>query len=77
MRVPHVNDDNKSEMVFKEAFLVRKASDYPAPSGGRKTSLGFGLKKDSGGWGAGAGKLAEGIGIDTRKYIEGLLSLNR
>ncbi|KAH6661720.1 hypothetical protein EV126DRAFT_437124, partial [Verticillium dahliae] len=28
-------------------------------------------------WGEGAGRLASGIGVDTRKYIEGLLSLNR
>ncbi|MCJ1435482.1 hypothetical protein MMC27_004855 [Xylographa pallens] len=60
---------------FREAFLIRKASDYPAPAT-RKSSGRFGLASSEGsGWGP--GKLAEGIGIDTRRYIEGLLSLNR
>lgn len=30
-----------------------------------------------GGWADGATKMAQGIGVDTRRYIEGLLSLNR
>ncbi|EAA29605.2 hypothetical protein GE21DRAFT_7115 [Neurospora crassa] len=30
-----------------------------------------------GGWADGATKLAQGIGVDTRRYIEGLLTLNR
>jgi len=60
---------------FREAFLIRKASDYAAPAA-RKASGRFGLASSEGsGWGP--GKLAEGIGIDTRRYIEGLLSLNR
>lgn len=62
--------------LFREAFLVRRASDYVDKGTVRKMSLGFG-RNESAGWGAGAGRLAEGIGIDTRRYIEGLLSLNR
>jgi len=61
---------------FREAFLIRKASDYKAPAA-RKASSRFGLGSSEGSSGWGPAKLAEGIGIDTRRYIEGLLSLNR
>ena len=64
--------------AFREAFLIRKASDYVSPAA-RKPSSRFGREVSGpgviGGWGP--GKLAEGIGIDARQYIEGLLSLNR
>ncbi|KAI9835555.1 MAG: hypothetical protein M1819_002006 [Sarea resinae] len=71
---------------FREAFLVRKASDHAAAvsslsSSARKISStyrrngGGGGFRGSGGWGP--ARLAEGIGIDTRSYIEGLLNLNR
>ncbi|KAI9701558.1 MAG: hypothetical protein M1836_001614 [Candelina mexicana] len=64
---------------YREAFLVRKASDYIVPAA-RKASGRYGRDASgaagaSGGWAP--GKLAEGIGVDTRKYIEGLLSLSR
>ena len=69
--------------AFREAFLTRKASDYVAPASARKPSNRFGRDVsgasgagNGGGWGS-PGKLAEGIGIDARQYIEGLLSLNR
>ena len=79
MRLPHGAVTRSSDAKnFREAFLIRKASDYIAPtakiSGGR-----FGRdvsgSSATGGWGP--GKLAEGIGIDARQYIEGILSLNR
>lgn len=61
----------------REAFLIRKASDYtthtPRKSSGRYVSS---SSNDSLGW-ASPSRLAEGIGIDARQYIEGLLSLNR
>ena len=64
--------------AYREAFLIRKASDYVAPAS-RKSSGRFGREVSgsgaAGGWGP--GKLAEGIGIDARQYIEGLVSLNR
>lgn len=65
--------------TYREAFLIRKASDYVAPA--RKPTSGmFGRgarePSPSSGWG-GPGRLAEGIGIDAKQYIEGLLSLNR
>jgi len=60
----------------KEIFLIRRASDYvPAKSSGRLVS-GSSLGGDAG-WAAGPGKLAQGIGVDTKRYIEGLLNLNR
>ncbi|KAM7213866.1 hypothetical protein V8F06_010744 [Rhypophila decipiens] len=42
-------------------------------SGSPGASGGYG----GGGWADGASRLAQGIGVDTRRYIEGLLSLNR
>ncbi|TKA75790.1 hypothetical protein B0A49_03297 [Cryomyces minteri] len=66
----------------REAFLVRKASDYIAPVG--KTSrvssgmFGLGGRTEQARFGGrGPGSLADGIGIDARRYVEGLLSLNR
>ncbi|KAK5652453.1 hypothetical protein OQA88_10497 [Cercophora sp. LCS_1] len=58
--------------VYKEIFLVRRASDHAA----RSVSLSSPLT-GGGGWADGASRLAQGIGVDTRRYIEGLLSLNR
>lgn len=59
------------DCVSKEIFLIRKASDHAGH--GRSVSL---AAATSGGWADGASRLAQGIGVDTRKYIEGLLSLN-
>ncbi|KAI9773921.1 MAG: hypothetical protein M1840_006147 [Geoglossum simile] len=71
---PTSNGDNKnSGLSHKEAMLVRKSSDY-AP---RISSLGYYGKDGAGGSASGVVGLVEGIGIDTRKYIESLLSLNR
>jgi hypothetical protein len=59
----------------KEVFLIRRASDYVSLNS-RKASNRFGRdisgSSFTAGWGA--GKLVEGIGVDTRKYIEGLLN---
>lgn len=82
MRLPYSPEEQtagaNTPKTFREAFLIRKASDYVAPAA-RKSSGRFGRDvsgaSGSGGWGP--GKLAEGIGIDARQYIEGLLSLNR
>ncbi|PGH27521.1 hypothetical protein AJ80_00762 [Polytolypa hystricis UAMH7299] len=79
----------------KEAFLVRKSSDYAPPrhtrnsasgsrffidfSGAASSSSQVGTGKSAAGsaaW-AGPGKLAEGVGLDARKYIEALFNLNR
>lgn len=79
--------------MHRIAFLVRKATDAPPPpktaSTGSKAvssmlevmSLGMAGRDDESSVGAGDGwgpaALAGGIGIDARKYVEGLLSLNR
>lgn len=77
MRLPHGSDPRNISM-YREAFLIRKASDYVPPTA-RITAgtlgRGVGGSGDAGSWAP--GKLAEGIGIDARQYIEGLLSLNR
>ena len=80
MRLPQTGSaGGRGSEGYREAFLIRKASDYVSPAG-RKSSSRFGSEVSGsgaagGGWGP--GKLAEGIGIDARQYIEGLLSLNR
>ncbi|KAI9753727.1 MAG: hypothetical protein M4579_005018 [Chaenotheca gracillima] len=89
-----VTSDTESQQVaavsrdtaYRQAFLVRKASDYEASSSSGRGGLGSwregtsrgngnGNGNTGGSWGP--GKLADGIGVDTRKYIEGLLSLSR
>lgn len=53
--------------IDKEIFLIRRASDH----------IGFRIASDEGasGGGEGMGRLAQGIGVDTRRYIEELLTL--
>ncbi|KAL8908608.1 MAG: hypothetical protein Q9207_000696 [Kuettlingeria erythrocarpa] len=75
MRVPHVAASQQlKQMVYREAFLIRKASDYVPAAKVLGGSWGKAAGASSG-WAP--GKLAEGIGIDARQYIEGLVSLNR
>ncbi|KAM0264428.1 hypothetical protein ACHAQJ_000619 [Trichoderma viride] len=54
-------------IVDKEIFLIRRASDH----------IGFRIASDEGasGGGEGMGRLAQGIGVDTRRYVEELLTL--
>jgi hypothetical protein len=60
----------------KEIFLLRHASDYSdGKSSGRFGSLTSATGES--GWGSGTAKLAQGIGVDTKRYIEGLLNMNR
>ncbi|KAK4131196.1 hypothetical protein BT67DRAFT_428085 [Trichocladium antarcticum] len=72
----------------KEIVLVRRASDHGGGGGGggggaRRGSAsyvgGAGMMGmgSGGGWADGASRLAQGIGVDTRRYIDGLLSLDR
>lgn len=80
MRLPGESDGANTDLrsgigSWREAFLVRRASDQAVPIAGKVSAL-FGRNLEAeNGWGA--GKLAEGVGIDARRYIEGLLSLNR
>jgi hypothetical protein len=71
---PTQDVDDPLPVVGKEIFLIRKSGDT-AGAGGGVASLVPGAV--GGGWADGASRLAQGIGVDTRKYIEGLLSLNR
>lgn len=60
----------------KEIYLLRRASDYSdGKSSGRFGSLTPATGES--GWGVGTAKLAQGIGVDTKRYIEGLLNMNR
>ncbi|KAH6968408.1 hypothetical protein HG530_007472 [Fusarium avenaceum] len=52
--------DSQHPDVAKEIFLIRRASDHA------------GFRADAT---EGAGKLAQGIGVDTRRYVEELLNL--
>ena len=56
------NSEDDAPDITKEIFLIRRASDH------------VGFRSDSNG-AEGAGKLAQGIGVDTRRYVEELLSL--
>ena len=67
-----------------EAFLVRKASDHTPPSHVRNSSgtrffrdIAGGLGISQAGAGTPPGRLTEGVGLDARRYVEGLLSLSR
>ncbi|KAK3941250.1 hypothetical protein QBC46DRAFT_259071 [Diplogelasinospora grovesii] len=68
-------------VVSKEIVLIRKASDHSVGGGAlggiRGVSASYAIAGGNGGWADGASRLAQGIGVDTRRYIEGLLSLNR
>jgi len=69
---------------LREAFLVRRARDAPTAttkSSGSRFASGLwrptGEKMGGAAAGWGPKGLAEGIGVDARRYVEGLLSLNR
>ncbi|KAL5402412.1 hypothetical protein PMIN03_010681 [Paraphaeosphaeria minitans] len=80
-------EETQTEFItdqLREAILIRRARDATAPStksaGSRFASSMWKPAVDkTGGAAAGWGPkgLAEGIGIDARRYVEGLLSLNR
>ncbi|KAI1085277.1 hypothetical protein F5B20DRAFT_137790 [Whalleya microplaca] len=58
--------------VSKEIFLIRRAGERTGIRG-----LSASYAEGGGGWADGASRLAQGIGVDTRKYVEDLLSLSR
>jgi hypothetical protein len=61
----------------KEIFLIRRARDYNAAKLGSRFSGGSLAAGSEASWTSGPGKLAQGIGVDTKRYIEALLNLNR
>ncbi|KAI4285335.1 MAG: hypothetical protein L6R38_000760 [Xanthoria sp. 2 TBL-2021] len=79
MRLPHVSASREvGRMVYREAFLLRKANDYGTATGKAGGGVwGRSASASSTGNGGGPSRLAEGIGIDARQYIEGLVGLNR
>lgn len=58
----------------KEIFLVRRASDYQLTS---RVASGSAAVSEASWTSSGPGKLAQGIGVDTKRYIEALLNLTR
>lgn len=60
-----IDDDYQQQHVTNEIFLIRRASDH---AGFRSISVGEGSTAE------GASKLVQGIGVDTRRYVEELLS---
>lgn len=84
------SDNTTTESHHKEAFLVRKAADFrPSMSTSSRTvSTGPGRwllreqKKDRdvsavGGGASSAKGVSEGVGVDAKKWVEGLLSLTQ
>jgi len=61
----------------KEIFLIRRASDYVASKPTSRFASGSSAAASEASWTSGPGKLAQGIGVDTKRYIEALLNLNR
>ncbi|KAE8138030.1 hypothetical protein BDV38DRAFT_292439 [Aspergillus pseudotamarii] len=67
----------------QEAFLIRKASDHASTSSHARSHSGTRFFRDLGGASSpglsdmGPARLAEGLGLDARRYIESLLNLNR
>ncbi|RAL09492.1 uncharacterized protein BO97DRAFT_374549 [Aspergillus homomorphus CBS 101889] len=71
----------------QEAFLIRRSSDHVPPSGHVRSGSGSRFFRDLGGASSpglqaartdtGPAKLVEGLGLDARRYIGNLLSLNR
>ncbi|KAI0522005.1 hypothetical protein F5B22DRAFT_594963 [Xylaria bambusicola] len=59
--------------VSKEIFLIRRAGEHT--TGIRALSGSY--AENNGGWAEGASRLVQGIGVDTNKYIEGLLNMGR
>ncbi|ETS74608.1 hypothetical protein PFICI_13092 [Pestalotiopsis fici W106-1] len=57
--------------VSKEIFLIRRAGE----SASRRNSSLSQISEGREGWMDGASRLAQGIGVDTKRYIEDLLSL--
>jgi hypothetical protein len=63
---PSSHEKHHEMVVHKEIFLIRRASDHV---GLRSISTG-----DGGGGADGASRLVQGIGVDTRRYVEDLLT---
>ena len=70
---PFLESRQKDPIVLgKEIFLIRRASDHVASKGVSRFSA---SSAGSDSWTASPGKLVQGIGVDTKWYIESLLNL--
>lgn len=83
--------DGDGDLQHQEAFVIRRASDHVPAVAHSRSGSGTRFFRDLGGAPSspglpssssraadtGPGKLVEGLGLDARRYIENLLSLNR
>ncbi|ORY65391.1 uncharacterized protein BCR38DRAFT_409092 [Pseudomassariella vexata] len=60
--------------VSKEIFLIRRAGEHGA---GGIRGISNSYAEGGSGWADGATRLVQGIGVDTKSYVEGLLTLGR
>ncbi|KAI1270754.1 hypothetical protein F5Y18DRAFT_369390 [Xylariaceae sp. FL1019] len=72
--LPELKHEMKTPKVEKEIFLIRRAGEYGRTVGNPGVIGAIG-ESGSSGWTEGARNLAQGIGVDTNRYIEGLLSI--
>ncbi|KAI1274008.1 hypothetical protein F5Y07DRAFT_374743 [Xylaria sp. FL0933] len=72
--IPGPTNTTPKRTINREIFLVRRAGEH---TGLRGISAGSYTENGGGSWAEGASRLAQGIGVDTTKYIEGLLSMGR
>ncbi|KAE8454080.1 hypothetical protein EG329_007858 [Mollisiaceae sp. DMI_Dod_QoI] len=72
-----LTNDKEQMPKDKEIFLIRRASDHVLSKSSNRLLSGSSFTGSESGWAAGPSKLAQGIGVDTKRYIEGLLNLNR
>ncbi|KAF2965525.1 hypothetical protein GQX73_g8045 [Xylaria multiplex] len=69
--IPNPGPTIPKQVVSREIFLVRRAGEHTRLGGASYA------ENAGGSWADGASRLAQGIGVDTNKYIEGLLSAGR
>ncbi|KAH8670868.1 hypothetical protein BX600DRAFT_434015 [Xylariales sp. PMI_506] len=72
-RLRGTKNKKKRPKVSKEILLIRRAGEVSGIAGMRARGASFSESSGGGGWTDGASRLAQGIGVDTKKYIEGLL----
>ncbi|KAI0412458.1 hypothetical protein F5X98DRAFT_321056 [Xylaria grammica] len=71
--IPNPANTIPQHVVSREIFLIRRAGEHT----GLRGISGSYAENGGGGWAEGASRLAQGISVDTNKYIEGLLSMGR
>jgi hypothetical protein len=71
--------ERRGEIEYKEAVLVRRAVDHTATKGkaSRGWMVGAGSSSREESRYGGVSKMVEGIGVDARRYVEGLMRISR